>query len=258
MDFAGTTLTTAYPFFGTGFGSARFVKGANNFGGAVPYQGGGIVELGINTKTTFGGATLVPGDYGLVDYVNGFLPTEPQLFGTGVKGVFNQGTTTTFPNGIIVGQNTALALRTPGGTTRNQQGAIKTLAGGNTQTPLVTTPIPLVSPFAFDGAFFEWTTGQVQHTDMKGLFVTIRTATGFDTSETGPSGTTRRLQLVTPFGANIEGVGPFGFPVPPQSFGGLAVLTLNIIPVPEPGSLAMIGIGAFGVIGLGVARRRRG
>jgi hypothetical protein len=199
-----------------------------------------------------------------VDYVNGFLPTDPQIFGTDAKGGQNGpfGGTTTFAPGLIIGQAQTMALRTPGGTTINQQGLIKTLSGGNTGTA-PTTAVELRSPAQFDGAFFEWTTGMVQHTDMVGDFVTMRTATGFDvpatpvgTPATDPLQTTRRLQLVSPWSASIALKGPFGFPVPDLGFGGLAVLNLDITPAPEPGTIAMLGFGVAGLAGLGAMRRR--
>ena len=120
-------FATPIPFF-AGNGAVNVVAGGNNYGGGIPFQGGGGVQLGLNTTTmTPGGGTLMT--FGVVDYVNGFLPTDPQLFGTNAKGVFNGtlGTTTTFPNGLVVGAPNTLALRTPGGTTINAQGAVQTL-----------------------------------------------------------------------------------------------------------------------------------
>ncbi|MFK7896417.1 MAG: PEP-CTERM sorting domain-containing protein [Myxococcota bacterium] len=270
-----SSFATAIPFFG-GNGQVTVSPGANNYGGGIPYQGGGGVQLALNTTTmTGGGGTLMT--FGVADYVNGFLPTDPQLFGTDAKGVFNGplGATTSFPNGIIVGQAQNMALRTPGALTPtngtmmvpvslrtiDMQGAIQTLLGGD--TGMGGTGPQLQSPAQFDGAFFEWTTGMVQHTDMVGDFVTERTATGFDlavtpagTPATDPNQTTRRLQLVSPWSASIALKGPFGFPVPDLGFGGLAVLTLDITPAPEPGTIAMLGFGVAGLAGLGAMRRR--
>lgn len=254
--FAGPSLNTPVPFFGGG-GAVAIVKGPNNFGGAIQYQGGGGVQLGINTTTmnTAGGTLMT---FGNVPYINGFLPTDPTLFGTDATGVDGIGTTTSFPNGLIAGNQRTMAFRTPGGTTIDQQGFRQTLLGGNTGAPMG-GPV-LASPVDFQGAFFEWTTGMVQHTDMLGDFITIRTATGFDDTSpaTAPFGTTRKLQLVSPWSASIKPVGPFGLPVPQLAFGGVAVLTLDITPAPEPGTVAMVGLGALGLAGLVRMRRSSG
>ncbi|MBW2290587.1 MAG: PEP-CTERM sorting domain-containing protein [Deltaproteobacteria bacterium] len=249
--------------------------------------------------------TLVPGDYGQVLYASGFLPTDPQPFGTDFKGVgILNGVTpsqpTTYANGLIAGrQDLTYAARTPGPTSPDfgngtsgtnflvSKGAVRTVGGGNTRTPMGTfmagiphptqpppatlpldcvtmfpAPCPeIISPVAFSGAFFEWTTGMVTHTDQGGDFETIRRATGFDfavTTGTAIGGETRRIQLVTPWAASIRTVGPFGLGalLPTLAFGGTGILNLNVIPVPEPGTLAMLGFGVAGLVGLGAARRR--
>lgn len=292
--FTGSAFSRSVPFFGTGAGVERFQPGPARFGGGVPYSGGGGVQLGINFAiVTPGGDPLQPGDYGLVLYANGFLPTDPQLFGTDAKGwnILNPVTNTiyttgfTYTAGLVNGdQANTYAARTPGGSTRDQQGKIRTVGGGNTVTQMgtfmagiphptlpppatlplncvtmVPAPCPaIISPVAFTGAFYEWTTGAVTHTDRGGDFVTIRKASGFDVATAGPNGTTRRLQLVAPWAATIRPVGPFGLPVPELAFGGLSILSLNVIPVPEPGTLAMLGFGIAGLVGLGAARRRNG
>lgn len=257
-SFPGAVLNQAIPFF-DGDGAVQIVKGANNYGGAIQYQGGGGVQLGINTTImTGGGATLMT--FGVARYVNGFLPTDPTLFGTDATGVDGPGVTTVFTPGLIVGNRRTMALRTPGGATINQQGKIVTALGGNTVTPMAPGGPALRSPVDFQGAFFQWTTGMVQHTDMLGDFTTIRTATGLDDRTlvpgTAPNGTTRKLQLVSPWSASIKKAGPFGLPVPQLAFGGVAVLDLAITPAPEPGTIAMVGLGALGVAGLARLRRR--
>ncbi len=291
--FSGPHFSAGVPFLGAGLGVERFQPGAGRFGGGVPYSGGGNVQLGINFDTmTPGGATLIPGDYGLVSYANGFLPFGPQIFGTDAKGVNIVGQTTTsiytslftYTAGIINGrQDHTIAARTPGGTTKDAHGAILTIGGGNTATPDGTFMLPigsmtsitfdcvtmmpfgpcpqLISPVAVSGAFFEWTTGAVTHTDKVGDFTTIRKASGFDVAvgtASSVAGETRRLQVVSPWAATIRPVGAFGLPIPDLGFGGLSILSIDIIPVPEPRSLSMLGFGVAGLIGLGSVRNRRG
>lgn len=246
FDFAGPSLVTLVPFLG-GNGAVSVNKGGNNFGGAIQYQGGGGVQLGINVATmTGGGMTLMT--FGVVNYVNGFLPTDPTIMGTDATGVNAPTTAMSFPNGLIAGRLATMAFRTPGPMgTINQQGNI------------INTPMgqPIITPVAFNGAFFEWTTGTARHSDMVGDFVTNRSAMGQDIAVVGgPNGTTRRLQLVSPWSASIKRVGPFGLPIPQLGFGGLAVLKLNIQPAPEPGLIAMLGVGIAGIAGLAAMRRR--
>ena len=260
--------------FGTGLGVERIQPGAARFGGGIPFSGGGGVQLGINFTTKQpGGTVLVPGDYGIVLYANGFLPTDPQIFGTDAKGVniLNRittpvygpltGTTLTYDVGQINGrQDLTYAARTPGGTTKDLQGAIRTLGGGNTVTVGPGGPAPaIISPVAFTGLFGEWTTGSVTHTDKVGDFTTIRRASGSDSAlSADPNNATRRLQVVAPWAATIRPVGPFGLPIPNLGFGGIASLTVDVIPAPEPGTIAMLGFGVMGLVGLGAARRRNG
>lgn len=252
FNFPGTQQFTPVPMFG-GNGGVTVKKGANNFGGAIQYQGAGGVQLGINAATmTPMGATVM--NFGIVPYINGFLPTDPTIMGTDATGVdsatpmFPVTTATTFPNGLLAGRRATMAFRTPGPMgTVNQQGAIATTMG-----------VPIISPVNFVGAFFEWTTGTARHSDMVGDFVTNRTAMGLDQAIVGgQNGTTRRLQLVSPWSASIKLVGPFGLPIPQLGFGGLAVLRLNIQPAPEPAAMAMLGAGLLGVASLAAARRRR-
>jgi hypothetical protein len=255
FDFAGATMMTLVPMFG-GNGAVTVQKGANNYGGAIQYQGAGGVQLGINSATmTGGGMTLMT--FGVVNYINGFLPTDPTIMGTDATGVDGFGgvvtTATTFPNGLLAGRRATMAYRTPGPMgTVNQHGAII-----NAPTPMGAL-VPVISPVNFVGAFFEWTTGTARHSDMVGDFVTDRTAMGSDMAIVGgPNGTTRRLQLVSPWSASIKLAGPFGLPIPQLGFGGLAVLRLNIQPAPEPTAIAMLGFGVAGVAGLAALRRRR-
>lgn len=252
FNFGGMTLFTPVPMFG-GNGGVTVKKGANNFGGAIQYQGAGGVQLGINaaTMTPMGAALMT---FGLVPYINGFLPTDPTIMGTDATGVDFTGAAlpismgTTFPDGLLAGRRGAMAFRTPGPMgTVNQHGVIATNMG-----------VQIISPVNFVGAFFEWTTGTARHSDMVGDFVTNRTAMGQDIAVVGgPNGTTRRLQLVSPWSASIKLVGPFALPIPQLGFGGLAVLRLNIQPAPEPTAIAMLGAGLLGVAGLAAARRRR-
>ncbi|MHA7839714.1 MAG: PEP-CTERM sorting domain-containing protein [bacterium] len=252
----------AIPFY-DGNGFDRITKGPATFGGAIPYSGGGGVQLGINTTTLTPGGNQPLATFGVASYINGFLPTDPQLFGTDAKGVslnpsgLVPAPTTAFANGLIVGRPSDLRLRTPGGPAGT--------SGVTASIPVAPgVSFPGVSTFQFNGAFFEWTTGMVRHEDNVGDSQTIRSATGGDVAATGPNGTTRSLQLVSPWSATIKAVGAFSSPaggfqgsVPNLGFGGLAVLDLDIRPVPEPGSIAMIGFGVAGLLGLRAVRRRQ-
>ena len=273
VSHTGSAIEQSLPFFGVGLGVERIQPGPARFGGAMPYSGGGGVQLGINFIThsrqqrTHGGGTLEPGDYGIALYANGFLAFGPQFFGTAAKGVNIVSPITTtlysvsFMNtiGLIQGRHDlTYAARTPGGSTQHQQGAIRTLAGGNTASPAVTPPAPpIISPVAYSGFFGEWTTGKVTHTDRIGDFITIRKASGFDivpAASTQISNETRRLQVVTPWAATIRPIGPFGLPIPSLGFGGIALMTVNVIPTPEPG---MIGTLLAGIAGLAARSTKR-
>jgi len=93
--------------------------------------------------------------------------------------------------------------------------------------------------------FGEWTTGTVTHTDKIGDSTTIRRASGFDVSTSMPNGATRRLQVVSPFAARVRPVGPFGLAIANLGYGGIAGMTINVIPAPEPGAITMLSIGSI-------------
>jgi hypothetical protein len=279
----GSAISASVPFYGTGIGGQR-VQPAGRFGGGVPFSGGGGVQLGVNTVTkSAGGDTLVPTfipgpNFGEVNYANGFLPTSPQIFGTDATGVNILGQITagiftpnfTYTLGLINGrQDLTYAFRTPGGSTINQHGNVQTAFGGNTVTPMsgmvgpmTTVPAgpPIITPVAFSGQFGQWTTGGVTHTDQVGDFRTVRQTSGSDTALAPGTnnGATRRLQVVAPWSATIRTVGVFGVPLPVLGFGGISKLTVDVIPAPEPGTIAMLGFGVMGLVGLGATRRRNG
>ena len=256
--FSAGNKVIPYPFFGAG-DQQNITPGPNRYGGGIPWQGGGAVQLGINTTTLTPAGNNPLATFGVAEYVNGLLPTDPTLFGSAAD-------STGVATGLLGGNPATMAFRTAGPVQPASQwptlgipadGAIKTLLGGNTATPNATpgSLVPLISPFQFSGQFQRWTTGTVRHVDAVGDFVTDRTAMGFDNAVTGGA-TTRQLQLVTPWGATIAKAGPFGFPIPDLGFGGVSVVTLNIQPVPEPGSMAMIGFGVAGLLGLRSMKRR--
>ena len=119
--------------------------------------------------------------------------------------------------------------------------------------------VPAFSPIQIRIGAGVQTTGMVYRTDMVGDYVTNRGATGDDqTGLSGASGTTRKLQVVTPWSANIGGIGNFNlFPLP-LGFGGVQLVDMDIIPmpVPEPGVLLSLGAGAIAMLGMARARRR--
>jgi hypothetical protein len=271
---AAEVATLATGFYATGSGMQTLAPGPNAFGGGVPINLDGDVQLGINTKFT--NATGQPlATFGVRGYADGKLPTGPSNFGTDAQ----QGA----PGQGIQGSNAyTWLLRTPGATTTNM--AATPLAvqlpftadfgwqqGNAVNFPIGSmTSIPVSTMGAFVGLFQKWTTGQVAHTDMSGMYVTDRTATGHDwstgqfasNSTAAEFGTTRKLQLVTPWSASIRklGTGPFAAQtaaLPDFGFGGIAILTFDLQPAPEPTSAAMLAIGTAGLVGLGALRRRR-
>ena len=271
----GVGVTTSFApaaFYQTGMtGAQAITPGPNNFGGGVPVNNNGAVQLGVNLAFTNGtGQPLAT--FGVQDYAEGFLPSGPAIFGTG-------GTDTQVPVGVRVSFPYTWRVHTPGPTTTNMattplavqlpftpnlgwsHGATQTLGGGT----LLTTP------GLFKGIFQKWTTGRVFHMDISGMYVTDRTATGHDWTTgqfasmgtSAPAGTTRKLQLVTPWSASIQQdlTRPWAgliASLPDFGFGGVAVLSLDLQPAPEPGALSMLAFGAAGLMGLGALRRRSG
>jgi PEP-CTERM motif len=287
---ASTTFNqTFYQGAGGGGGQQSIAKGSNNFGGAVPIETGGFVKLGIWEPPFVGNGGVPLVTFGVKPYVEGLLPTGPNAFGTSASdaihptgGVASGPFTWTkhdpiptqwTPNWmtIMAGPTTTLnylnypplvplSVTAEGGW---QQGAVQTTV------TTFSAVVPLTTMGDFKGLVQKWTTGMVQHTDMSGMYVTQRTATGHDwtsgqfasNTTTAPDGTTRKLQLVTPWSSVIKkrGTAPWAvqFAITPDlGFGGLAVLTLDIQHVPEPGTLAMLGFGATGLVGLARLRRK--
>lgn len=228
-----------------------------NFGGGVPVNFQGGVQLGVNfPPQTNNGDPLKT--FGIRDYAEGFLPTDPAAFGTSATNAAD-------PAGVRVSNEFTWRVRTAGPASGPSQTPPLplTVNGGFAHGAQATAfSLPVTTMGDFSGIFQKWTTGMVRHSDAAGTFTTVRSATGFDTVPASPpNGTTRRLQLVTPWSASIQkqGTGPFAAildPLPDFGFGGVAVLNLDITPVPEPGVLSMLGFGAAGLLGLAAIRRR--
>jgi len=290
--FPGSAVSQTVPFYGTGttnMGIMAVTKGPRTYGGGVPgvtkgsiiWQnattrsqtgpvagGSGVasgpgVDLGVNVSPWTNGTGIDIMTYGILKYVNGYLPTGPNALGN------DAGTwrTSLDPQRLkeFGGQSSHTAktttgnpfvLRTPG----TALGASGTTVILTVPTPgLGTAMVPAYSKMQIRIAAGTLTTGMVYRTDQIGDYTTNRGATGADTTGlAGANGTTRRLQLVTPWSANIGGIGNFGlFPLP-LGFGGVQLIDLNIIPmpVPEPGVLLSLGAGAIAMLGLARARKR--
>ena len=244
-------------------------------------SGPGVV-LGVNAEPRTNGAGADLATFGIRSYVNGYLPTGPNALGGGdatwrtasdpqrLKAWGEQSSHT-----AKTATGNQFVLRTPGAVVHgpvwpppanvtNPPGPT-TLANGATRFLTVPTPgggtlmIPGYTPVQIRIAAGVFTTGRVQHSDMVGDYVTVRSAEGDDiTGLNEAGGTTRKLQVVTPWSANIAGIGALPlFPVP-LGFGGIAMLDLNIIPMPapEPGFLISLGAGAIALVGIARARRR--
>ena len=291
-DFPGAAASQTVPFFGTSGtnkGTMAVTKGPRNYGGAVPGAtkgsiiwknattlnqtgpvagGSGVksgpgVLLGVNVAPYTNGTGMDLMTYGILPYVAGYLPTGPNALGGGTGtwrtsldpqrlqafGAQSSHTAKTATGNQFV-------FRTPG-----------TAGGAHGATAILTVPtpgggtamVPAWSPIQIRIAAGEMTTGMVTRTDMVGDYTTIRGASGADTTGLATAGgATRKLQMVTPWSANIGGIGHFGlFPLP-LGFGGVQLIDLDIIPmpVPEPGVLLSLGAGAIAMLGMARARRR--
>ncbi len=251
-------------FYVTGMSGMQFISPpvGGGFGGGVPVNGNGAVQLGVNFLPHTNGAGAPLQTFGIRDYAEGFLPTGPAVYGTDATG-----------GGVPVGVRASNAytwrVHTPGPTGTAGNIPLTANLGWQQGATQMAGPADLTTMGDFAGIFQKWTTGAVRHTDMSGMYTTDRAATGHDwttaqfasNATTAMFGTTRKLQLVTPWSASIRkrGTGPFAIALaapPACGFGGLAILTLDITPVPEPGTLSMLGFGAMGLLGLGAMRRR--
>ena len=268
------SLVYPIPFPGfTGLGAEVISAGANTFGGILPRAGTGAVNLGLNTVTAtvqghvlqppqaFGGTGPPQGDFGLVNYFSGLLPTGPSAMGT----VAN----TTMGVGNYLSATADFTMHTPGGPngTPGVTVSVPVTIGVTANGAPIIQIFPVKDKAALEGVFFEFTTGFAQHSDQVGDFFTTLNASGFDcaiaacTANQGggtsaPNGTTRKLQLVTPWGAGIRSLPPAPDLFDPQlGFGGMAVVLLKI--APEPGSTALLAVGIAGLFGVHRVSRRR-
>ena len=269
-----SSLVYPIPFPGfTGLGAELVSAGANTFGGILPRNGTGRVNLGLNTVTAtvqghvlqppqaFGGTGPPQGDFGLVNYFSGLLPTGPSAMGT----VAN----TAMGVGNYLSATADFTMHTPGGPngTPGVTVSVPVTIGVTANGAPIIQIFPVKDKAALEGVFFKFTTGFVQHSDQVGDFFTTLNGQGFDcqvascTANQGggtsaPNGTTRKLQLVTPWGAGIRSLPPAPDLFDPQlGFGGLAVVLLKI--APEPGSTALLAVGIAGLFGVHFASRRR-
>lgn len=260
-------VTYNQTFYGTAGGEIRLTPGTRNFGGGVPVNGGGGVLLGVNFLPHTNGTGMVLSTFGIRNYANALMPTGPAAYGTDAAGGPH-------PTGVRIGNPYTWRARTKGPTGNASTIPITPNGGWQQGATLMAGPggaFNVTTMGDFRGLFHKWTTGMVAHTDMSGSYTTVRAATGHDwtavqfptTVVPNPAfGTTRKLQLVSPWSASIKkrGTGPFAgslATLPDFGFGGLAILTLDIAPVPEPGMLSALGFGVIGLIGLGASRGRR-
>ena len=289
LPYSGATLMTPHPL-GLVVGGAQMsqTKGANHFGGGAPVGFHRRMRAGVHTIPTLATFPPPPYDYGSFSYYGGTIDLWPLPIGdAGRRTLFipTVGGMVSNPAGMIVsrpdfhlpsltpGVNEWVA-RTPGGSTQDQHGAILTVGGGNTVTPAGTwmqgpqtldcvtgqpVPCPAIQEIVRHVATLQaWTTGRVRVSNMNGVYTTVRSASGFDLATVGPNGTTRRIQLVSPFTTAFLPTGQFGLAAPFDVLSGVAELTLNVIPVPEPATTAMLVGGALASILARRLRRGRG
>ncbi len=283
LPYTGTTSMFVNPLPNVvlaGGGAIELTRGANHFGGGAPIQFRKRLRVGQHLTVGTFGTFPPPHFYGSRPYVQGTVDVWPLPIGDGGQQdivIPTAGTMYVNPAGMLLSSPTPFdlnaatwAVRTPGGSTQDQHGAIMTLGGGNTVTPSGTymnglttfdcvTGVPGLCPevvgrLNHQAALFAWTTGRVRISDMAGIWSTVRSASGFDVAASGPNGTTRRIQLVSPFTSALRRLDVFGLPIPEDVVSGVAVLELNVIPVPEPGTAAAL---AFALAALVLVARRR-
>jgi len=145
-------------------GIHRIQPGPARFRGRLPYSGRNEQKIGINMS---GPISLRPIELGEFFFVQGSLEFGPPLIGTDATGhtppLSPSNSSPTDTLGLHYNSmGRTFAARTPGGSTVDQQGAIRTVAGGNTATPAVGCPgaapvacLPIVSPAPRRGINYE-------------------------------------------------------------------------------------------------------